>query len=146
MMSRPSAMIVAGTLALLAAGMSIGHAEPVNVHAILKGSMETPPNSTKGAGTLVGTYDAATKQLVYDVMYADLTGPATAAHFHALATIGKAAAIEIPITGSLASPIKGQVTLTDAQAANLGDGMTYFNIHTAANKAGEIRGQVTMMK
>ena len=145
MMSRPSAVIVGGTLALLAAGMSVGHAEPVNVHAILKSSMETPPNGSKGAGTLVGTYDAATKTLVYDVMYADLTGPA-AAHFHAPATIGKAAPVEIPITGPLASPIKGQVTLTDAQAANLNDGMTYFNIHTAANKAGEIRGQVNVMK
>ena len=143
---RTSAMIVGGALALLAANVSTGFAEPVNVHAILKGSVETPPNGSKGTGTLVGTYDAATKTLAYSVMYADLTGPATAAHFHAPATVGKSAGVEIPITGPLASPIKGQVTLTDAQATNLTDGMTYFNIHTAANKAGEIRGQVDVMK
>ena len=138
--------VVAGALALATVGVSIGRAEAVNVHAILKSDLETPPNASKGAGTLVGTYDPATKTLVYDVMYADLTGPATAAHFHAPATVGKSAGVEIPITGSLASPIKGKVTLTDAQAANLTNGMTYFNIHTAANKGGEIRGQVDVMK
>ena len=32
--------------------------------------------------------------------------------------------------------------LTDAEAKDLMDGMMYFNIHTAANKPGEIRGQM----
>ena len=36
----------------------------------------------------------------------------------------------------------GAATLTDAQAKDLADGKWYFNIHTAANKGGEIRGQV----
>ena len=42
-----------------------------------------------------------------------------------------------------ASPIKGSATLTDAQAADLDAGKYYVNIHTAANKGGEIRGQIT---
>ena len=42
----------------------------------------------------------------------------------------------------MASPLKGEATLTDAQAADLAAGKWYFNIHTAANKGGEIRGQV----
>jgi hypothetical protein len=46
------------------------------------------------------------------------------------------------VTGSAASPIKGSATLNDAQAADLMAGRWYFNIHTAANKGGEIRGQV----
>jgi hypothetical protein len=46
------------------------------------------------------------------------------------------------VQGVLASPIKGAATLTDAQAADLTSGKWYFNIHTEANKAGEIRGQV----
>ncbi len=140
------AMIAACTSTLLTAGVSTGLAAPTNVSANLAATAETPPNSSKGTGTLTGTYDPATKTLTYSVSYADLTGPASAAHFHAPAPAGKAAGIEIPISGSLASPIKGQVTLTDAQAANLADGMTYFNIHTAANKAGEIRGQVSIAK
>jgi len=40
------------------------------------------------------------------------------------------------------SPFEGSATLTDAQAKALMDGDMYVNIHTAANKAGEIRGQV----
>ncbi len=42
----------------------------------------------------------------------------------------------------LASPIKGEATLTDAQAADLAAGRGIFNVHTAANPPGEIRGQV----
>jgi hypothetical protein len=48
----------------------------------------------------------------------------------------------VPFEGSLASPIKGSATLTEAQAADLLAGKYYINIHTAAHKGGEIRGQV----
>jgi hypothetical protein len=48
----------------------------------------------------------------------------------------------VPIKDSLDSPIKGSATLTDDQAKALSDGMVYFNIHTAANKGGELRGQL----
>ena len=50
----------------------------------------------------------------------------------------------VPITGSLDSPIKGSAKLTDEQAKALTDGMMYFNVHTAAHKGGEIRGQLMM--
>ena len=42
-----------------------------------------------------------------------------------------------------ASGSEGSATLTDAQAADLMAGKYYVNIHTEANKGGEIRGQVT---
>ncbi len=131
---------LAGTALL--AGASALLAAPMNIKGELTSSAETPPNSSKGTGTLVGNYDPATRKLTYSVDYAGLTGPATAAHFHAPAPVGKAAGVEIPVKGEVASPIKGEATLTDEQAKNLTDGMTYFNIHTAANKGGEIRGQV----
>jgi hypothetical protein len=41
------------------------------------------------------------------------------------------------------SPFAGSKALTDAQAAELMKGDWYVNIHTAANKGGELRGQVT---
>jgi hypothetical protein len=41
-----------------------------------------------------------------------------------------------------ASPMKGSAVLTDAQVADLLAGKYYINIHTAANQAGELRGQV----
>ena len=131
---------------MLFATATVADAAPMKVSATLSAQSETPPNTSKGTGTLSGEYDPATKKLTYGVTYSDLTGPATAAHFHAPAPVGKSSGVEIPIKGSIASPMKGEAILSDAEARNLTDGMTYFNIHTAINKAGEIRGQVVVAK
>ncbi len=53
------------------------------------------------------------------------------------------AASSVPITGADKGSFEGTATLTDAQTAELMDGKWYVNVHTAANKGGEIRGQVT---
>ena len=69
----------------------------------------------------------------------------TAAHFHGPAEVGKNAAPAVWISEkgqNLASPFKGTATLTDAQADDLLKGLWYANVHTEANKGGEIRGQV----
>jgi len=114
--------------------------------AKLTGAAEAPPTDSKGTGTVDATYDTASKKLDWTIEYSGLTGPAMAAHFHGPAPAGKSAPPVVPIKGSLESPIKGSATLTDAQAKDLTDGMMYFNIHTAAHKAGEIRGQMEMAK
>jgi hypothetical protein len=81
--------------------------------------------------------------LQWTVTYADLSSPISAAHFHGPAPVGQNAKIQIPIDkGALASPIKGSATLTDQQVTDLMAGQWYFNIHTAQNPMGEIRGQV----
>ena len=109
--------------------------------ADLKAASEVPAVDSKGAGTLTATYDTASKKLTYTVNYKDLSGPATAAHFHGPADAKTNAPVVVPAKDA-ASPIKGEATLTDAQAADLQAGKWYFNVHTAANKGGEIRGQV----
>jgi len=129
-------------LALVAGLAPFAMADTVKLTADLKGASEVPPTQSAGTGTLEASYDTATKQLTYTVTYTGLTGPATAAHFHGPAEVGKNAGVAVPVQGSVASPIKGTATLTDAQAADLLDGKYYFNIHTDANKPGEIRGQV----
>jgi len=118
-------------------------AETVNLKASLSASESVPSNNSKGTGSLQATYDTANKQLTYTVNYSGLTGNATAAHFHGPADPGKTAGVVVPVQGNVASPIKGTATLTDSQAAGLLAGKWYFNIHTEANKPGEIRGQVT---
>jgi hypothetical protein len=118
-------------------------AQAVNYKADLKASAEVPPADSKGSGTLQASYDPASKKLTYTVNYKDLTGPATAAHFHGPADAKTNAGVVVPVNGAVTSPIKGEATLTDAQAKDLADGKWYFNVHTAANKGGEIRGQVT---
>ena len=117
-------------------------ADMVHYTADLTGAAETPPNDAKGTGKVDATYDTATRTLAWTIDYSGLTGPAIAAHFHGPAPEGKAAAIEVPITGPLDSPMKGSAVLTDAQAKDLMDGMMYFNIHTAEHKPGEFRGQM----
>jgi hypothetical protein len=117
-------------------------AETVSYKADLKGASEVPPNESKGTGNLDAAYDTTSKKLTYTVTYSGLTGPATAAHFHGPAAAGATAPPVVPISGAMTSPIKGEATLTDAQVADLQAGRWYLNVHTAANKDGEIRGQV----
>jgi hypothetical protein len=129
-------------IALLSA-TSVGFAEVIKLKADLKATDEVPPNDSTGKGTLEATYDSSSKQLSYTADYSGLTGNATMAHFHGPADPGKNAPIVVPVQGSVASPIKGMATLTDAQADELLAGKLYFNVHTEKNKGGEIRGQVT---
>jgi CHRD domain len=101
-----------------------------------------PGITSSGKGAATAMLDTAAKTLTWDVEYSGLSGPATAAHIHGPADPGKDAGVVVPFTGSLASPIRGSATLTDAQIGQLESGKWYVNIHTAANKGGEIRGQL----
>jgi hypothetical protein len=115
-------------------------AETVKMRADLKGSNQTPPNQTGGTGMINATFDTSSRMLTWQGTYSGLTGPATAAHFHGPAEPGKNAGIVVP--SPAASPIQGSATLNETQAADLIGGKYYFNVHTAANPGGEIRGQV----
>lgn len=118
------------------------YAEVQNYTAVLNAASEVPANDSKGTGTLTATYDTASKKLTYSVTYKDLSGPATMAHFHGPADAKTNAPVVVPAKDVATSPIKGEATLTDAQAADLTGGKWYFNIHTDKVKPGEIRGQV----
>ncbi len=144
-MEKQVATIGLGVLVLttLVISTPTAFAETVNLKGSLNASQSVPPTNSNGTGNLQATYDTATKQLTYTVTYSGLTGNATAAHFHGPADPDKTAGVVVPVQGSVASPIKGTATLTDAQASDLLAGKWYFNIHTEANRPGEIRGQVT---
>jgi len=116
-------------------------AEVVNLKASMNANSEVPPNPSKGSGTLTATYDTASKKLSWKGNYSGLSGPVTAAHFHS-GEAGKNGGVALPISPN-ASPFEGSATLTDAQATELLAGKWYVNVHTDANKGGEIRGQVT---
>jgi hypothetical protein len=131
-------------LATLALGIAFaGPAFAEKLKATLDGKSETPPNASTGAGTAEIDYDAASKKLTWKLTYSGLSGPATAAHFHGPAEVGKNAGVAVAIPNATTSPNEGSATLTDAQAADLLAGKYYVNVHTAANPGGEIRGQVT---
>ena len=138
MMIRSMAALVGAAVLALA---SPALAQNVNFKATLGGGEEVPPVQTSGKGELTATFDQGSKRLTWKGNYSGLSGPATAAHFHA-AEKGKNGGVAVPISPS-ASPMEGSATLTDQQAADLLAGRWYVNIHTEANKAGEIRGQIS---
>ncbi len=129
---------LAGVFALASPSM----AATITLKASLSGKAEVPPNTVPATGAVTATYDDATKKLTWKGSYKDLSGPATAAHFHGPASEGKNAGVAIPIMPN-GPEFEGAATLTDAQAQEVLAGDWYVNIHTAANKAGEIRGQLT---
>jgi CHRD domain len=133
-----SASFAALAFALLLAWPA--RAEVVNLKATMDAKSEVPPNSSPATGTLTATYDTSSKKLSWKGSYSGLTGPATAAHFHS-GEAGKNGPVAVPITPAT-SPFEGSATLTDAQANDLLAGKLYVNVHTEANKGGEIRGQV----
>ena len=119
--------------------------------ADLNGAQENPPVATAatGKGTVVISADGST--ITYLVTYSGLSGTVNAAHIHTGA-VGANGGVILPLTAS-ASPMVGTLTAanfsasgsvtTFAQAvAAIRAGTTYFNLHTAANPGGEIRGQI----
>ncbi|MDQ0395287.1 CHRD domain-containing protein [Labrys monachus] len=132
---------------LPALGLSLGllsgpaFADVVKYKADLSGPGEHPATASKGTGRIEASYDSTTKKLTWSGSYSGLTGPETAAHFHGPAPVGANAGVMVPVDAK-ASPFKGSATLSNEQAKAFADGLVYFNIHTAQNKAGEIRGQM----
>jgi hypothetical protein len=137
-----SRLVVFASVAFLSAAASVS-AQTLKFKANIDATQEVPPNDSKGKGTAELTYDPATKNLTWTITFDGLTGPPAVAHFHGPAEPGKNAGVALLIGQNPTSPAKGSATLTDAQAADLIAGRWYVNIHTAANKGGEIRGQVT---
>ncbi|HET6239164.1 MAG TPA: CHRD domain-containing protein [Acetobacteraceae bacterium] len=136
---------------LLAAVFSVGwlsaaSAATINFSTTMSSASEVPPKTSAGTGDALASLDTATKTLTYTVTFQNLTGPATAAHFHGPAAAGTNSGVAVPLGNNPTSPIHGSAKLTDAQIADLRAGKWYVNVHTAANPGGEIRGQVSEKK
>ena len=125
----------------LAAGPAVAAGKDVTYRAALNGGSEVPATASHGEGEVTATFDPATKRLSWSGRYSGLTGPVTAAHFHGPAKAGENAGVLVPVTAA-STPFTGEATLDDAKAADLAAGKLYFNLHTAANPKGEIRGQL----
>jgi hypothetical protein len=135
------------SLIALACGISLACAAPsmaamVDLRADLKASNEVPPNESKATGSVTATFDTDSNKLSWKGTVSGLSGPVTAAHFHA-AEAGRNGAVAVSMMGTDKGSLEGSATLTDTQAEDLMAGKWYVNIHTATHKAGEIRGQVT---
>ena len=116
--------------------------EKLNVSALLTRSQENPAFtnfSSSGAGSII--VDPVTREISGVVVTNGVVG--TLAHIHSGAP-GVAGPVEIPLTGgpSVWSVPDGTV-LTPDQFDKLNAGLLYFNVHSAKQPAGEVRGQLT---
>ena len=119
---------------------------PINV--TFSGAQEVPANGSSATGTFVGTYNDATDSLIYTITFSGLSANVTAAHFHGYVPPGISGPIIFAPTGILfptgvmSGTFKDTVILTQGQEDSLKLGLIYFNIHTTAFPAGEIRAQL----
>lgn len=109
--------------------------------AVLAGAQEAPPNASTATGKGVVIVDPATRAMSASVTTTGVAG--TAAHIHE-EVVGVSGAVVFPLTQTAAASgiWTGSATLTEAQYTALKSGRFYFNVHSAAFAAGEIRGQI----
>lgn len=118
-----------------------------SISGAASGMQEVPSVTTSAAGNLSGTYDTASKKLIYSISWNGLSGDANMAHFHGPALVGdNASPIETLkiVTNGTAGTAKDTITASATLHAALLAGQVYYNIHTVANPNGEIRGQVNV--
>jgi len=136
--------IAVGTL--IASGMAFASASAAEhkLKASLDAKQEVPANASTATGAAEITVNDATKEVSWSVTFTGLSGDPVAAHIHGPAAAGANAGVMINFgMAPFKSPITGKGTATDAQIADILAGRAYVNIHTAANKGGEIRGQIS---
>jgi CHRD domain len=77
----------------------------------------------------------------WTLTFRNLTGAATGAHIHR-GKAGKPGPVVVPLCGPCKAGRTGSAKVSKAVVTAMKAGSTYVNVHTAKNKAGEIRGQI----
>jgi hypothetical protein len=116
-------------------------------------------STARGTGNFGTNQDGS---LHFIISVRNLSGAPTAAHIHGPADATQNAGVVVALCGSASSvtggpcpfadgvmTIEGDVSGSDVVGmtggqffAALNDGLTYFNVHTSLNPAGEARGQI----
>jgi len=110
------------------------------VKVLLSGAQEIPPVETSASG--IGRISVgADKSVSGNVTISGMS--VTVAHIHE-AGAGTTGLIIIPLTKTSDTvwTVPEGTKLTDAQYESYKAGKLYFNMHSAAHKTGEIRGQI----
>ncbi len=114
---------------------------PTSLDVSLSGANEVPPVATTSTGSATVTLYG--KKLVVDGSFSgfEIAGPG--AHIHGPAAADANAGVLFVFDfDNDAQTFAGVFTLDDTQLGYFNDGLLYINLHSAANPAGEIRGQI----
>ncbi len=116
--------------------------EALYFDAFLDGAQEVPAVMTTAEGVASISVSNDLSQLVYDIVVDGLSGPITGAHLHTGGP-GVAGGVIVNLSDAInGNRISGTAPMNPALLNMMLRGGIYINIHTAANPAGEIRGQV----
>lgn len=136
---RRTFLAMGSAIAILVA-TGVGVASAADIMVMLGGSQEVPPvtSSATGSGKITIGDD---KSVSGSVTTTGVAG--TAAHIHMAAT-GANGPVIVPLTksGDNGWAVAPGAKLTDAQYDAFKAGNLYVNVHSEANKGGEIRGQI----
>ncbi|MCB0143567.1 MAG: CHRD domain-containing protein, partial [Caldilineaceae bacterium] len=112
--------------------------------ALLTGPAEPNHPDTVATGRAVFALSEDETTLFYHLSVSDIVS-VTASHIH-IGAPGVAGPVVIDLLNGAPlapdTPVSGSATVTPTQVAELKAGNYYVNVHTAANAAGEIRGQI----
>jgi hypothetical protein len=136
--------LIAGTLLATNSGPVLAHIAEATVTMTAAAEVPPPSNVPAAAGGTATLELEDDMTLNYEVTVHDLTGPALLAHIHE-APVGQAPPNNIVFTFSKTSDTTFMGTtraLTPDEVQKLRSGAYYVNVHTMANLAGEIRGQI----
>ncbi len=107
------------------------------------GAAMVPPVDTAATGFVRAVYNTETREVVWLVTYAGLSGAVTSIRLHGPADAGETGDTIMTLGGNLASPIVGGSSLSVAAGDTLMAGLLYMVICTGAYPDGEIRVQFT---
>ena len=129
-----------GAAALGLAGCAGMSSSSRSAHVTLSGSEEVPPVATaaRGSGTITVAVDRSVSGRVTTT---GLTGVAAHIHQGARGQNGPVA-VGLLKTGANVWSVPADALLNEVQYEAFKAGNLYVNVHTAANKDGEIRGQL----
>jgi Cu/Zn superoxide dismutase len=112
--------------------------------AKLAGSNLVPPVTTSASGVAVfslnGTYDS----LCVNIATTGLSGPITGLHIHEAPAGANGDVVVNFSTFVIENKVNTMFALSDIDMETLLNGGYYINVHTAANPAGEIRGNMNL--
>ena len=143
-------MLVLAT-AITTATVSVAQTTTMRSHMLMTarmdGAQEVPSVAVNGTGITSFLLNATRDTLCISGTFNSLTGTPTSAHIHSGAA-GVAGGVLLDlssyVSGNRISAAITGTTLSSSLKSSMLKGLTYLNLHTAANAGGEIRGQIIL--